>query len=455
MIAGGRVVDPAAGVDAVVDLGVRGGRVEAVEPGGSLTKARRYLEVEGLVVMPGIIDLHVHLAEPFGKPHGIAMVARAGVTACLELAGHGPSLARAVRESGCGINVGYVAPLIPGRNLTGPDPDEDELAGVLDVALAEGALGLKLLGGHYPLTPEAIRRAVELATDRGCYLAIHCGSTENGSDVAGLEEAVEIAGDAPVQIAHVNSYCRGQLLGDPVEEARRAIRALEGRRLVSESYLSRWNGTSGRCEDGVPVSRVTRTCLRMGGYPETEEGLERAVEAGYALVNVEYLGGTELVGGAAGLEILRRAGGEPIVSFPANPPEVTALLATAKHEGRFVVTALATDGGSIPRNTTVEQGLALVRYGMLSLAEFVEKAAAAPAAMLGLRDRGSLRPGSAADVTVLDVARGEVAYTLVGGDVVFARGALTGRGGRLLTTDVGVAFATSQGIGGEAVRRAA
>ena len=33
-------------------------------------------------------------------------------------------------------------------------------------------------------------------------------------------------------------------------------------------------------ERGVPVSRVTRTCLRMGGHPETQEGLERAIESG-------------------------------------------------------------------------------------------------------------------------------------------------------------------------------
>ncbi len=452
VVTDGRVVDPATGVDEIVDVGIRHGYIEAVEPSGQLIRARRHLSVEGLVVVPGLIDAHVHLSTPFGKTYGIAMVARAGVTACLELAGDGPDLARGLRELGCGIHIGYLLPLIPGRNLSNSNPSHIELEHEIERALKQGALGVKLLGGHYPLVPEAIRVTVDLTRERGCHLAIHCGSTETGSDIRGLEEAIELIGDNPVQIAHVNSYCRGQLLNDPIKEARRALRALAGKGIASESYLSRWNGTSGHCSADVPVSHVTRTCLRLGGLPETREGLERAIEMGYAQVNVEGLAGTELVAGTVGIEHYRQAGGELVVSFPVNPPEVTSLLATARHEGDFIVSALATDGGSIPRNSTVQQGLALVRYGALSLSEFVEKASTAPARMLHLADRGTLRPGSVADLTILDLERGSIAYTVASGNMVYAEGALTGSGGSFLTTDAGIGFAQEQGIKGEVVR---
>lgn len=66
VIAGGRVVDPAAGVDGLHDLLIRDGMVAAVEiPGrfAGLAEAR-VLRADGFVVAPGLVDIHVHLREP-------------------------------------------------------------------------------------------------------------------------------------------------------------------------------------------------------------------------------------------------------------------------------------------------------------------------------------------------------------------------------------------------------
>ncbi len=69
LIRGGHLIDPAAGVDADRDLLLKDGRVAAVEAPGKLSGAARQenaevLDAKGLVVAPGLVDIHVHLREP-------------------------------------------------------------------------------------------------------------------------------------------------------------------------------------------------------------------------------------------------------------------------------------------------------------------------------------------------------------------------------------------------------
>src|SRR5215467_7050580 len=58
VIRGGRVVDPASGMDAVGDVAVLDGKISAV--GTGLGSAERMIDATGLVVAPGFIDLHAH-----------------------------------------------------------------------------------------------------------------------------------------------------------------------------------------------------------------------------------------------------------------------------------------------------------------------------------------------------------------------------------------------------------
>ncbi|HEX9900069.1 MAG TPA: dihydroorotase [Candidatus Methylomirabilis sp.] len=67
LIEGGRVVDPANTVDAVLDVLIEDGRIAAVGPLRSARDAAppdRVLDARGKVVCPGFVDLHVHLREP-------------------------------------------------------------------------------------------------------------------------------------------------------------------------------------------------------------------------------------------------------------------------------------------------------------------------------------------------------------------------------------------------------
>ena len=63
IIHGGRVIDPANGVDEIRDVYVRGGIIAAKEDLTAPEAATR-IDATGLVVAPGLIDLHVHLREP-------------------------------------------------------------------------------------------------------------------------------------------------------------------------------------------------------------------------------------------------------------------------------------------------------------------------------------------------------------------------------------------------------
>ncbi len=86
LIQRGRVIDPASGIDAEMDVLLRDGRVAEIAPAGKLRgQADRTLNARGAIVVPGLIDLHVHLREP-GQPHketivtGTAAAAAGGFT---------------------------------------------------------------------------------------------------------------------------------------------------------------------------------------------------------------------------------------------------------------------------------------------------------------------------------------------------------------------------------------
>lgn len=67
LIVGGRVIDPATGLDRVADVVISGGRVAAIGPGVSRSGADRVVSAKGMIVAPGLIDPHVHLREPGGE----------------------------------------------------------------------------------------------------------------------------------------------------------------------------------------------------------------------------------------------------------------------------------------------------------------------------------------------------------------------------------------------------
>ena len=88
VIRGGHLIDPAAGVDALKDLLLQDGRVAEIAGPGKLKQANgaEVLDATGLTVAPGLVDMHVHLREP-GQGYketiatGTAAAATGGFTA--------------------------------------------------------------------------------------------------------------------------------------------------------------------------------------------------------------------------------------------------------------------------------------------------------------------------------------------------------------------------------------
>ena len=87
VIRGGHLIDPAAGVDGLKDILLKDGRVVEIAAPGKLKQSNgaEVIEAAGLVVAPGLVDMHVHLREP-GQGHketiatGTAAAAAGGFT---------------------------------------------------------------------------------------------------------------------------------------------------------------------------------------------------------------------------------------------------------------------------------------------------------------------------------------------------------------------------------------
>src|SRR6266850_1347142 len=87
LLTGGRVVDPANRFDSVADLLIKDGKIAALGPDASRNAPSDVarLDAIGLVVCPGLIDMHVHLREPGQGAKetiatGTAAAARGGFT---------------------------------------------------------------------------------------------------------------------------------------------------------------------------------------------------------------------------------------------------------------------------------------------------------------------------------------------------------------------------------------
>lgn len=180
LLTGGRVIDPANRLDATADVLILNGKIAAVGPeaAGQAPRDIEKFDAKGLVVCPGLIDLHVHLREPGQTAKetiatGTAAAARGGFTSVVCM----PNTAPAIDNAGTVALIherakreGLVNVFVTGaitRNLAG-----EELA---------PTGGLKRAGvvaitddGHCVQNNELMRRACEYAKMFDLTVMDHC-----------------------------------------------------------------------------------------------------------------------------------------------------------------------------------------------------------------------------------------------------------------------------------------
>jgi len=230
VLEGGRVMDPETNLDAVRNVGIRGGKIARIssEP----LSGGRVIKVHGLVVAPGFIDLHQHGQDLASQ----RVKAFDGVTTALEMEIGVPDVAQFMKskEGHSLIHFGttashvaarsliFVTPLPEGTILPKSGPATDQLATPQQIERIEqrlrdqfdaGALGLGM-GIQY--TPGATRLEVidmfRTAAERKLPVYTHMrsfGRIEPGSAIEAVEEVIGAAAisGAPLHIVHVNSTC--------------------------------------------------------------------------------------------------------------------------------------------------------------------------------------------------------------------------------------------------------
>jgi predicted amidohydrolase YtcJ len=142
------VVDPLNAVNKVTSVGIAQGKIVETSDGLDGRTARQVTGFPGMVLMPGMIDTHMHCSAWLGGELAFGMLSRAGVTTALDMAGPTTSVLQAMKKRGSGINVAILEAVYPGVSVKDLNPSYDECASLLQKSLAEGAIGLKLLGGH-------------------------------------------------------------------------------------------------------------------------------------------------------------------------------------------------------------------------------------------------------------------------------------------------------------------
>lgn len=231
VIAGGKVMDPESGLDAVRNVGIHGGKIRTISSG--VLKGKQTIEAKGLVVAPGFIDLHEHGQEP----RNYQFQAHDGVTTSLELEagtddvdqwyaaregkslinygvsiGHIPVRARAMTHAGSGSTLALGRTDIQEAFHRATTPEElHEMKELMEAGMRKGALA-EGMGINY--TPGASRPEIvemfRIAAKFGAPVHVHLRYSsllEPETGMNALEEVIAAAATtgAPLHVVHITS----------------------------------------------------------------------------------------------------------------------------------------------------------------------------------------------------------------------------------------------------------
>ena len=398
VILGGHVMDPASQLDTVRNIGLTGGRIAIITT--HAIGGRDTVDARGLVVAPGFIDLHAH-----GQtPETYRFYSLDGVTTALELELGTSDVAGWYRERSAGggerinygVNIGHIKvrmavmhdsgtwmPVGDGAYRAASPAQIGEIAKRIEIGLNEGAVSI---GAGFPYTPAATRDAL-LAVFRVAAMAKTPIHVHIRPGVAGLKEALALAGEthAALHVVHINSagLAETPVMLEMISDAR-----AHGRDVTTEAYPYGAGMTeiqSATIQDAYRAAPAER--LADLEWPRTGERLNRESFERYS-----------------------RIGGPVVVHT-----NTEQMVAVAIHSPLTIIASDAywQSGTGHPR-TTGTFARVLGRYvreaRSLSLMEAIRKMTLLPAQRLearvpAMRQKGRLRVGADADITIFDASR--------------------------------------------------
>lgn len=422
LLAGGRVVDPSQELDRVADVLLVDGRVAEVGPSLGAPEGADVRDVAGKVVVPGLVDVHVHLREPGGEhKETIATGARAavvgGFTSVCAMPNTDPPIddpaaVGFVRSEGLRAGAARVYPV--GAVSVGMQGERLTLIGEM---VDEGAVGITDDG--LPVSDSGLMRlALEYALTFGIPVADHCedrGLSRGGSMNEGIVSTRLGITGIPRSAEEV-MIARDLILAETTE-GRLHLQHVSTRRGVELIRAAKARGVNVTAE-GTP-HHFTLTEQAVDGY-RTE-----------AKVNPPLRTADDVAAVREGI-----ADGTLDVIATDHAPHHYDEKEQAFEDAPFGLVGLETALGLAVTE--------LVEAGVLTLPQLVERMSCAPARAFRLPG-GTLAPGSPGDVTVIDLdaawtvdpaqfvsksrntpfagreLRGLATLTVVGGQVVWDR----------------------------------
>ncbi len=178
LLKGGRVIDPANNIDGQFDVATSGGHIALVDKDISPALARTVADVSGMVVTPGLVDLHAHFYGYFGAIFPDAHCLPEGTTTAVDAGGAGHLTFDDFNEQVIAPATTNVFALlnIAGEGMVGePEQDLDgmdaELTAMKIARRPDLIVGVKV--AHY-MGPgwEPLDRGIQAAEDTGVYLMV-------------------------------------------------------------------------------------------------------------------------------------------------------------------------------------------------------------------------------------------------------------------------------------------
>lgn len=381
LIANGHLIDPAAPENTGMNVLVEDGRVVAwLKPGEAAPEGCEIFDASGLLVAPGFIDLHVHLREP-GQEHketiatGCAAAVAGGWTSVCPMPNTNPvndnaAITRYMIEQAERASLANVFPI----GAITKSSDGTELAEMGEMKAA-GAVAVSDDGRPVP-NAGIMRRAMQYARDFELPVVDHCEDKSLSSGGVMHEGRVSLLLGLKGMPA----------LAEEIDAVRDIILAKDTGAHIHIAHVS----TKGAIEavrraknEGINVTcEVTPHHFTL--TDQAVEGYDTNTKMAPPLRSQEHL--------EAVLEGIKDGTIDAIATDHA--PHHADEKALEYDRAPFGITGLETGVGLALTE--------LVHTGIIGLERMVEMCSAGPAKIFKLEGRGTLKPGSYADITLID-----------------------------------------------------